>query len=428
MLERWQRRLVLINIMVFLAVLSIFCGAVYFFGCSAFDHQLRDKIVSIADSAISSIDFDDYGEAHNGKPDLIVSELGDEASPAIQNMRLQWFDPQGKLDIEKGSMAVNVPLELHEGFQQQEVPAAVIFTKPAFAEGKLLGYVRVGHPLNQLQRQKELLLQCLIFGSTVAITAGGIGVYLLVRQSLKPLEESIQHLKQFCADAAHELRNPIAAISTNSSVALRHPDGMRDGDRIKFEAITSGAQQLEKLTEDLLTLARAEQLTEQKVRFVGNRKQADLAGISTELNRVVQSVFEQVDAGAAKKKLILRNEVPETIAVSMDRDDIDCVLRNLIDNAIKYTPDEGSIVVSASAVNGSVRLTVADDGIGIDSEDLPKVFERFWRADKVRSHHSAGNGLGLPIVKAIVEKHGGTIAVTSEPGKGTTFKMQLKGG
>lgn len=420
MLEKWQRRLVLINIAVFVAVLGIFCGAVFYFGCSAFDTQLQDKLRSIADSAISSIDFDDYGKSHNGKPDLIVSVLPDEASPALQNMRIQWFDTQGSLDIEKGLMPLTVSFESQESFQRQASPSALVFTKPAIANGKLLGYVRVGHPLAEIEKQEFLLLQCLIFGALVAVTASGIGVFLLVRQSLKPVEESIEHLQQFCADAAHELRTPITAIRTNSDVALRHLDGMRETDKEKFEAIASGALQIEKLTEDLLMLAKAEQLVE--------KPHVDSCVAPLDLGEHVRAALEKVAPGARRKNLKVQNQVQEHLHVSMESDDMDCVLKNLLDNAIKYTPDEGTISISASASKGTVVITISDSGIGIDKNDLPKIFDRFWRADPARSYHSGGNGLGLPIVKAIVEKYDGTISVSSERGKQTAFKIELKGG
>lgn len=420
MLEKWQRRLVITNTAVFLAVLATFCATVCYFACASFDDQLKDKLRSIADSAISSIDYDDYGQPHNGKPDLIVSVLPAEASPALQNMKIQWFDIDGKLDIEKGSLPVSVSLDRIESFQWQSSPAALVFTKPAIANGMLLGYVRVGHPLAEIQRQKTSLLKWLILGALVAVTASGIGVFLLVRESLRPVQETIELLQQFCADAAHELLTPITAISTNSNVALRHSDGMKPSDKDKFEAISSGAMQIEKLMVDLLTLARAEQFLEKRVP----------GSMSNDINlhEQVHYVLEKLAPVAKKRNLKLQNGVPEHLHVSIDSDDLNCILRNLLDNAIKYTPDEGNISIAAATSNFGIRITVTDSGIGINKDDLPKVFARFWRADQARSYHSGGNGLGLAIVKAVVEKYDGSIAVASEPGKHTTFKIDLKGG
>lgn len=134
-----------------------------------------------------------------------------------------------------------------------------------------------------------------------------------------------------------------------------------------------------------------------------------------------------MSSGAKEKNLTLKNNTQKQLHVFMDGDDLDCVLKNLLDNAIKYTPDDGTVSISAVPTNGGIRITVTDSGIGIEKEDLPKVFERFWRADQARSYHSGGNGLGLPIVKAIIEKYDGTIAVASEPGKQTEFKIDLRG-
>lgn len=418
MLDKWQKKLVISNAAVLLVVMSVFCVVVYVFGCSSFDKQFKEKLYSIADSAISSIDFDDYGQNHNGKPDLIVSVLGDEASPALQEMRLQWFTPNGDLDIEKGSMRLTVPFLKKEVFQSQQNPDALVLTKPAISKGRILGYVRVGHPLRGLSQQKALLLQCLILGNLAAILVGAAGVFILVKQSLKPVEENIQNLKQFCADAAHELRSPITAIQANSSVALRHPEGMRESDKEKFEAIMSGAKQMERLTVNLLSLAKAEQLAEERLPN----------GLVENLNlkNVVDSIYQNIDSVARAKRVALRNEIPDNLVISMNRDDIESIVVNLIDNAVKYTTDGGDVSTAAICVNSMLKVTITDTGIGIDPKDQDKIFERFWRSDQVRSYHSGGNGLGLSIVKAIVEKYGGSIHVQSEKGDGTTFKVNLR--
>ncbi len=418
MLEKWQIRLAVINLAVFITVLAIFCAVVYHFGCMGLDSQLKDKVRSIADSAISSIDFDDYGESHNGKPDLIVSILPDEASPALQPMRIQWFNTQGKLDIEKGVFHLNVPLQLQECFQWQTEPPALVFTKPAIADKRLLGYVRVGHPLAEIQLQKLTLLECLVFGTLAAVTASGVGIFFLVKQALRPVEEVIERLQQFCADAAHELRTPITAIRTNAEVALRHPENMRSTDKAKFEAVASGALQIEKLTEDLLILARAEQLSE--------GRQDSVESPEIDVAEHVKAAFEKIFTSASRKEVRLESSVATNLILSIDEDDFDCIMRNLLDNAIKYTPQNGSISVVAVERNGGCRITVTDSGIGISKEDLPKVFDRFWRADQARSYDSGGNGLGLSIVKALVEKYDGSINVDSIPGKQTEFKIDFR--
>lgn len=166
-------------------------------------------------------------------------------------------------------------------------------------------------------------------------------------------------------------------------------------------------------------LAKAEQLVE--------KSRIDSALTPLDLAEHIEDVLEVVAPGAEKKSLKLRNDAQEHLYVFMEGDDLNCVLKNLLDNAIKYTPNDGTVSICASPSNVGIQITVTDSGIGIEKEDLPKVFDRFWRADQARSYHSGGNGLGLPIVKAIIDKYNGTIAVTSEPGKRTEFRIDIKG-
>ncbi len=413
MLKKWHRTLIISNLSVFLVVLSVFCIAVYVFAASAFENQLKDKLSVIADSAISSIDFDHDG---HGQPDLIFSVLPDDASPSLQTMRLQWCAPDGKLELELGTMALELPFDRQSGFQSQESPPALVLTRPAIADGKLLGYVRVGHPLADVRKQESLLFKGLLLGTLVALAASAVGVFLLVRQSLKPVEITISRLKQFCADAAHELRTPLTAVQTNAAVALRHPEGMREGDKQKLAAIVSGATQMERLTADLLLLARSEQAPDENV---------SAATESISVSPVVAKVMQDVRAEAVSKQLHLVNKVPDGLEIQVDRKDLSCILGNLVGNAVKYTPDGGEVTVSAIKNNGFTTLCVFDTGIGISKKDLDRIFDRFWRADKARSHQSGGNGLGLSIAKAITEKYAGEISVSSEPGKGSTFTVRL---
>src|SRR5262249_9900348 len=325
MLKKWQRTLIISNLSVFLAVLTVFCAAVYLFAASAFESHLKDKLCAIADAAIASIDFD-HGE---GQPDLIVSVLPGEASPSLQKMRLQWFRPDGTLELELGSMPLALPLNRQAGFESQAVPEALVLTKPAIAEGKLLGYVRVGHPLVEVRRQERVLLKDLLLGAMVALIASAIGVFLLVRQSLKPVQDTISRLRQFSADAAHELRTPLTAVRTNAEVALRHRDGMREEDKQKLEAIVTGARQMERLTGDLLLLARSEQ----KPATNGFQPVESIS-----VHPVIARVLDDVRVEAASKDLRLTDNVPDGLEVRLDSDDLSCSLGNLVGNTVKYTP------------------------------------------------------------------------------------------
>jgi len=129
---------------------------------------------------------------------------------------------------------------------------------------------------------------------------------------------------------------------------------------------------------------------------------------------------------AARKGLVVLNDVPPGIEVRADRDRLSQILVNLVDNAVKYTPDGGQVTLAAAlAPGGSVEVRVADTGAGIPSLDLPRITERFYRVDKARSRELGGTGLGLAIVKHLVQAHGGTLAIESTLGKGTTVRFTL---
>jgi two-component system phosphate regulon sensor histidine kinase PhoR len=131
---------------------------------------------------------------------------------------------------------------------------------------------------------------------------------------------------------------------------------------------------------------------------------------------------------ARAKGICITNNCPDTVPkVMADQGQIEQVLLNLLDNAIKYTPDGGDVIVSAAMeAEGYVQITVSDTGMGIPSKDLPRIFERFYRVDEGRSREQGGTGLGLSIVKHIVQLHGGEITVSSKAGEGSSFKVVLK--
>ncbi len=230
----------------------------------------------------------------------------------------------------------------------------------------------------------------------------------------------------FVANVSHELRTPLASIRAMAETlldgALHDPDA---GPRF-LETIIREADRLVSLSTDLLELSKAEAGKPEPIHF-------DLA-------QLLSDVGARVAASAERRGISLTVQptpLPYPIPVEADRGQMDQVLFNLVDNAIKYTPRGGSVVANV-AINrrDGVReavLTVTDTGIGILSQDLPRIFERFWRADRARrfqkieenSSGAGGTGLGLSIVKHIVEAHGGTVSVESELGQGTRFIVTL---
>jgi two-component system, OmpR family, heavy metal sensor histidine kinase CusS len=224
------------------------------------------------------------------------------------------------------------------------------------------------------------------------------------------LRESFQRLSQFSDDLAHELRTPIGNLMGAAEVALRERRG-EDEYRETLASMLEESQRLRRMIEELLFLARAEQ-PEQAL----DRTRLDA-------REEAAAVVEFFSSLAEEKRVALTSE--GSASVFADRSLLRRALSNLVGNALEHTPAGGSVRVVVADAGEATTIAVHDTGVGIESRHLPRVFDRFYRVDEARSQHSQGTGLGLSIVRSIVTLHGGTVTVSSEPGRGSVFTMRF---
>jgi two-component system, OmpR family, sensor kinase len=222
------------------------------------------------------------------------------------------------------------------------------------------------------------------------------------------LEATFQSQRKFIADSSHELGTPIAVIRGNADLLSRPLP--TDEAREAIRAIQSESGRVKRIVSDLLDMAELDLAT-------------DNVSQSVRLDQLAQEVLTHTRAFAAGKRLHMLRADQVSVAGNPDR--LLEMLLNLVDNAIKYTPDGGTITLSVRKVGRWAEAAVADTGIGIPREEQDKIFDRFYRVDKARSRARGGTGLGLAIAKAIVEGHGGEISVRSLPGHGSTFIVLL---
>jgi heavy metal sensor kinase len=230
---------------------------------------------------------------------------------------------------------------------------------------------------------------------------------------LRRIESAFLRITHFTADASHELRTPVALIRTQAELALRKSRSATEY-REALEEILTESEHTSRLIENLMLLARADAGTEAL-----KLERLDAAELA-------KSVFARGRTLAEAKSVKWNDEISNgAVWIQADALALSRLLLILIDNSVKYTPANGQIRVGVRGNNGSAVIEVQDTGIGISAEDLPHIFERFYRADKARSRESGGAGLGLSIGQWIAKAHGGEITVQSSPGGGSVFRVRI---
>ena len=228
------------------------------------------------------------------------------------------------------------------------------------------------------------------------------------------LEASVRRITQFTADASHELRAPVSLIRTTAEVAIQRKDRTAEEYFEALEEILAESERTSQVVDSLMLLARADSGKE------------GFECVTVDACTVVNGAAEQGEKLTRHYGLEFSSSLPNgPVPINADADALRRALLILIDNAVKYTPQTGSVKVKLETNDGFAVVSVSDTGIGIAKPDLAHIFDRFWRADKARSREQGGAGLGLSIAKWIVEMHRGSIDVESEPGKGSTFNVRV---
>lgn len=271
-------------------------------------------------------------------------------------------------------------------------------------------------PLLRMKRATEALSQG---DFSVRVEVKGDDELAQLGKAIQTLANDLAYLKQerseFLASISHELRTPLTYVKGYADIARR--PHLAENERMKYAAIIyEEAEKIEKMVKDLFELAKLERHS-----FQIETQPTDLCSFFAKLCEKLRPAFQE-------KSLSLVCQCPGSVTAAIDQERFEQVMINVLDNARKYAFPRTTVEIVVHPRKREVVVVVSDQGAGIPSEDVPRIFERFYRVDKSRSRMSGGTGLGLSIAKEIIEAHGGTIAAQSEQGKGTTIIITLPEG
>lgn len=314
--------------------------------------------------------------------------------------------------------------------------------------------IEAGAPLKQSESVLHGLLLTFVVGLPLVVAVAIAGGYVLMRRALAPvgeitrtaeqitsrnlserlpeaktgdelealssalnrmiarIEHSFRHVNRFSADASHELRTPLTILRGELEGVAQRPNLPLDV-RETIGSTLEETERLSKIVESLLAISRLD-----AGEALMTRERFDLTGLVTD-------TADQMRLLAEDKQIALKCAAAGRVEVEGDRGRVKQVVVNLLDNAIKYTGEGGKVEITVGVASGSAVLEVTDSGVGIPSEAIPHVFERFYRVDKARSRQMGGAGLGLSIVKSICAAHQGRVSVESSEGKGSRFRVEL---
>jgi two-component system, OmpR family, sensor kinase len=311
-----------------------------------------------------------------------------------------------------GYLQVAQVIEEYETFNKLVIAAALLGLAAATASSFIATLIspRLFRPLEEIARLARQISRADDLSRRLPDTGRGdeIGqLTLALNQTLARLEELFRAQQRFLADVSHELRTPLTTIRGNVDLMRR----MGGADDVSLDDIEAELERMTRLVNDLLLLARAD---------VGS---LPIGQDIVELDTVLLDVYRQVMA--LELEVAVRLEEVDQVQVIGDADRLKQLVLNLVDNAVKYTPSGGSVFLELTKSEATAELTVRDTGIGIPEEDIPFIFDRFYRVDKARARAHGGSGLGLSIARWLVEAHGGDIEVSSRVGGGTTFTVRL---
>jgi two-component system, OmpR family, manganese sensing sensor histidine kinase len=419
-----RRRLAIWYLIITTVVLLVFASGVFFYVRSTLIERIDDTLNHVVEVVLRSIAVDSHGQI-----DVAESFHNNTADLEDDHIDLELFNVAGQLLWSTWAEPLQFPL--HDSPRGETLaidPEHLLrqITQPVKFHSQMIGWLRVSHPWFEVTKPSQELFIDLSLGISMTIAVVSGVSWFLSGLAMEPIKASYQQLKQFTADASHELRNPLATIQTNVQVALAAGDRLPIEQQQQFQVIERLTRRLGKLVDDLLFLARQDSgdaPTEQE---------------TVPLDALLVEVIEEQQLAAQARGIKLSLEIadgPTEFNVHGDWNQLARLFTNLITNALQYTPTQAPdapVQVCMTSHDARLQVSVRDRGIGISSADLPRLLDRFYRVKAARGRSDidgvGGSGLGLSIVQSIVERHHGELTISSKTvneDRGTTVVVNF---
>ena len=445
MFQTTRRRLALWYTAVTAVLLLLIATGVYLYVRTTLIDRMDDTLKHVVEVVERSLVIQPLEEDNHTYRVNIPASFRDNAQAVEDDhIDLEWFSADGNLLWSTLTEPFAIPLATSPTDKTVHLDSDNWLrqvTQPIKINAQLLGYLRVSHPWFEVTKPIQQLIWDLTVGTTIMLICTAAIGWLLSGLAMKPVRESYHSLKQFTADASHELRNPIAMIQTNVQVALTYGDGETQLQRRQLQVIERLTQRVGRLVDDLLFLTRSDSGIVQS-NYQELPLDALLIGVIEEQRAIAQqkNIYLSLHIVEPTAQYKITIPIEEYFTVTGDWDYLARLFTNLISNALEHAdfepvslPKEASVEVELQLIgkphNPNLEVKVKDTGKGIPPEVLPYIFDRFYRVQpshgSSENAHSSGAGLGLAIAKAIIDHHQGKITVESVMNQGTTFRVVL---
>lgn len=417
-----RKRLLVAYIVIMTIILAAAETSLYFFLIHVLNQQLDHELLTLVEVAAPSLDTIEVRGVESLERNLSWRNFFSQ-----EQQSLEWYDSEGMLLAKEGTVAKDLPLDINQVREKQDFPLfqkdsdvrtvtiSVYENDPSNTDLSLKGYIRASESTASIESTFNKLKLGLGLGGSTALLLVSISSIYLTQQAVKPIQQVFSYLGQFTSDISHQLRTPLTRISMATEILLTHQEAIKPSDARKITIINSATEQMKRLIEDMLFLLRNDAFP--------NSTKLEVKKIS--LNQLLQMAIDEFEPAFQAQGINFKANLANPTLIKGDPSQLRRLFNNILDNSISYTSSGDTVHLYVEKYRRKIVVCIQDTGMGIEREDIPHIFNYFWRSDLAKQKRRDSFGLGLTIAQGVAKQHGGEIVVTSRVGYGSLFKVVL---